>query len=110
MQNWGGLVRPPLHGWEVGLGGGSLFSSNMGPDQQGMKNKGQLPDRVCIETRVLEILPEGLVKGQGNGHRAWDGVAVGRCHFSYHPGEDGSAWMRPQGSGREEVIPKHLGK
>lgn len=71
MQNWGDLVRPPLHGLEVGIGGGSLFSSNLGPDQQMTKNKDQLPDGVCVGTRVSEILPGGLARGAGQGVGWW---------------------------------------
>lgn len=81
----------------MGSGGGGLFSSKLGPDQQGMKNKGQLPVGVCIGTRVLGILPEGPAKGQGYWHCAWDGVEVGSCPFNCHPGKGDSAWVGPQG-------------
>lgn len=79
--------EPPLHGLVVGGGWGSLFSSTLGPDQQGTWNKGQLPDGVCVGTRALGTLPEGLAKGQGSRHSAWDGVEVGRTHISHHPGK-----------------------
>lgn len=48
--------------WELAAVGRNLFSSILGPNEQGMKNEGQLSGGVCMGTGILGILTQELGK------------------------------------------------
>lgn len=108
-----GLQRVVIYRiWEVmdsWFGGGSRWMESgqfqTGPNQQGMKNKGQLSEGLCMETRVLGILTQGLVKGQGCRYCAWSGVEVGVYCFNYHPRKAQLCWASHNGRGRRRSHP-----